>query len=407
MTLRIEMTPLRDISGEKFGVVTLMHDITKRKEIDRMKTEFISTVSHELRTPLTTMKEFVSIILDGIAGAVTDDQRNYLGIIKNNINRLTRIINNLLDISKIEAGRIELKKERINLSKIVAQELPNFKTQSKTKNINFVVNIPDNLSDVFVDVDKIIQVFTNLVGNAVKFTPPGGTIKIICEERNGFVQSTVEDSGIGLSKENLERVFEKFTQIDREPGTGERGTGLGLTISRGIVQMHKGKIWVESELGAGSKFIFTLPFYSEELGYLEQLTAQIRYAHEAQKGLYLLVFGYRDGEKIAPKVDKTVKQIYNELEASIREVVQGKVSHMFHYIIPQKEDLCVLVAIDFDERALFNLKEAIRNSLRSYKESSGGLQELAIRFGQSSYPQDGMTSEELIDKAIKSLADFI
>ena len=407
MTLRIEMTPLRDITGEKFGVVTLMHDITKRKEIDRMKTEFISTVSHELRTPLTTMKEFVSIILDGIAGNVTEEQKNYLNIIKNNINRLTRIINNLLDISKIEAGRVELKKERINIAKIINQEIPNFKTQTEAKGINLKIEIPETMGDVFVDVDKIIQVYTNLMGNAVKFTPPGGTIRINVEEKDGVIVSTVEDSGVGIAKEHLERIFDKFTQVDREPGSGERGTGLGLTISRGIIQMHKGKIWCESELGAGSKFIFTLPFYSEELGYLEQLSAQIRYAHESQKGLYLLTFGYRDADKIAAKSNKSLRQLYNETEACIREVVQGKASHMFHFTTQDKQELCVIAAIDFDERALFNLKEGIRNSLRDFKEYSLELYDFTIRFSQASYPQDGMTPEELIEKARLSLTDFV
>jgi len=407
MTLRIEMAPLRDISGEKFGVVTMIHDITKRKEIDRMKTEFVSTVSHELRTPLTTMKEFISIMLDGIPGPVNEEQRNYLQIVKNNITRLTRIINNLLDISKIESGKVEFRKEKTSFAKIINQELPNFKTQAETKGINLEVNIPVDLPDVFVDTDKIIQVLTNLVGNAVKFTPSDGTIRINVGRRGDFIQSSVEDSGVGISKENLDKVFDKFTQLDRQPGTGEKGTGLGLTITRSILLLHRGKIWVESEIGLGTKFIFTLPVYKEELGYVEQLAGQIRYAHDSQKELYLFAVCCNELTSFCNKIGKNPKQLSNELEASIRNIVQGKVSHMFHYRFKDDVEMCVVVIMDMNEQQIFKLKDSIKNSLLAFKQSDLEYKDMKLDFSKVSYPQDGIKAEDLIEKAKESLESFV
>lgn len=263
--LLVTTSSLFNEQGELTHIVYVAKDITGLKEIDKMKDEFVNTVSHELRTPLTTMKEFTSIISDEIPGKLTKDQKEYIGIIKNNINRLSRLINDLLDISRIEAGRIELKKSFIDIVALAKGVISVSKTEADKKHVKVESSFQSPLPKVSADADKIVQVFTNLIGNAIKFTPEKGKITVTIRERDRDVECSVADTGIGIAREDLGRVFNKFQQFGREPGGGAKGTGLGLAITKELVYMHKGKIWVESKPGKGSRFIFTLPVREKEV----------------------------------------------------------------------------------------------------------------------------------------------
>jgi len=258
--LQCNVSPVKgDEEGKIIGMVAILRDITKEKEVDRMKTEFISTVSHELRTPLTTIKEFVSILLDEIPGNINKDQKEYLTIVKGNTDRLVRLIVNLLDISRIETGRVKLKRVLVNPVTLVKDVILSMGVEANKKKIKLETFFEPTLPDLYIDPDRITQVFTNLIGNAIKFTPEGGRITVELKDRKKEVVASVADTGIGISPENLDKVFNRFQQIDRVDGPGAKGTGLGLSISKALVEMHKGRIWAESEPGKGSKFIFTLP----------------------------------------------------------------------------------------------------------------------------------------------------
>ncbi|GEM_PF-2959809 len=229
------------------------------QELDRLKSDFLSVVSHELRTPLTIMKEFTFIILDEIPGKLTADQKGYIEIIANNIDRLSRLISDLLDISKMEAKKEKLNKTFVNIINLAETVILGMKTQADKKNIELKTEFRVPALDVYVDQDKITQVFTNLIGNAVKFTPENGVITLAIADKDKEVECRLSDTGIGIAAEDLSKVFSKFQQFNRTEGPGPKGTGLGLAISKQLVELHSGKIWVDSEPGKGTKFTFILP----------------------------------------------------------------------------------------------------------------------------------------------------
>ena len=261
--LRCEMTPVRDAGGNNIGIVIVFRDITKEREADTMKTEFISIVSHELRTPLSIIKEGVSLILDKIAGDINEKQNKILTTAKQNIDRLARIINELLDISKIEAGKLELKRRTADVNGLIRNVAVSFEQTIKTKGLELMLDSSPSELNCNIDTDMITQVLTNLVANSVKFTQKGH-IKISSVSAEGAVKVSVSDTGMGIAPLDIPKVFSKFEQFGRLAGAGEKGTGLGLSIAKGIVELHGGKIWVDSVLGKGSTFTFTLPVGSQK-----------------------------------------------------------------------------------------------------------------------------------------------
>ena len=228
------------------------------RKISQMKSHFVSVVSHELRTPLSIIKEGVSLVLDGIPGKINEKQNKILKTAGASIDRLTRIIDGLLDISKIEAHKVELKRGLVNITDLVKEACAPFKAQAKERGLELKLNLPRQRLDVYADADKITQVFTNLIGNALKFTKKG-YIEISAKQLENGVECAVSDTGIGISQDNAPKLFKKFEQFGRVAGAGEKGTGLGLSIAKGIVQMHGGKIWVQSQLDKGTKISFILP----------------------------------------------------------------------------------------------------------------------------------------------------
>jgi signal transduction histidine kinase len=258
--IRSEAMCIEDNQQKSLGTVVLLRDVTQEKEVDKMKTDFVSIVSHELRTPLAAIKGAVDNLLDGIGGELGNVQQECLLISKRNIDRLGRLINDLLDISRIEAGKIQLNKQPVLIDNIIKDVLFFFKELVEKKGILLDAVIEQDLPLVSMDQDKITQVITNLVGNAFKFTSPQGKITVKVFLAGDYLQVDVIDTGLGIGRKDLEKVFDKFYQVIRPETAGVyKGTGLGLPISKGIVEKHGGKIWVESELGKGSKFSFTLP----------------------------------------------------------------------------------------------------------------------------------------------------
>ncbi len=263
-------TPVFGSEGSIIGTTGYSHDITERKQaeeelkkLDEMKTEFIATVSHELRTPLAIIKEGISLVLDGVVGQINKEQEHFLSTAKRNINRLARIINSLLDISKIESGKLEQKNEPFDIVAVIAQVLASFDSQAKDKGLQLTADLPADGIWLNGDVDMVIRIFTNLVGNSLKFTEKG-FVNISVKELEHEIECEVADSGIGISRDDLPKVFDKFQQFGRVAGGGEKGTGLGLSIVKGLVEAHNGNIRVESDTGLGTKFVFTLPKHRKE-----------------------------------------------------------------------------------------------------------------------------------------------
>jgi len=254
-TLLISTVLMHQRRGDMF--LSVYRDISKFKKIDELKDEFIGTVSHELRTPLSIVKEGISLMLDEIPGKINDQQAKVLNGAKINAERLSRIINDLLDISKIEAGMIEIKKEMVALPDVLSQTIAVFSKKAKDRNVEFRTDFPEGLIQVYADPDRVIQVIANLLDNAIKFTKQG-YVEIAARQTKGEVECIVTDTGIGISKDNITKLFRKFQQFER-PEPGETGAGLGLSISKKIVELHGGRIYAESEPGKGTKVTFVLP----------------------------------------------------------------------------------------------------------------------------------------------------
>jgi PAS domain S-box-containing protein len=252
------MASLRDITERKRIEEQLKQANQKLRKLDEMKSDFISTVSHELRTPVAIMRQGISVCLDGVAGDITDKQNELLSNIMENIDRLDRLVTDLLDISKIESGKVKLRLSAIDIEKVLEKIKTNFYSKAKKKGIQFRIEQSEKHITLFGDEDKIIQIFNNLVSNAIRFTFSGGSITIRVEEKIDMIGCCVEDTGIGISRKDMPKLFSKFEQFGRVIDSEYMGTGLGLAIAKGLVEKHGGKIWVESEQGKGTTFYFTL-----------------------------------------------------------------------------------------------------------------------------------------------------
>ncbi|MCL5105083.1 MAG: ATP-binding protein [Armatimonadetes bacterium] len=261
------------VKGEdlgNIGVVTIFNDITDIRSIERMKTAFVSTVSHELRTPLTSIKGFISTLLQDTEGFYDKDTvHEFYTIIDQECDRLTRLISDLLNVSRIEAGRaLDLNPAPVNISTIVEKVVAAQK--SYTNKHEFSVDMDPEIPTIVGDQDKIDQILTNLTNNAVKYSPNGGTITVSGKKLDGVVRMTVADQGMGIPPDHLAKVFDRFHRIDNRDTRKVGGTGIGLYLVKHLVEAHGGKIWVESEVGEGSKFIFELPKcppqFEEEMG---------------------------------------------------------------------------------------------------------------------------------------------
>jgi len=264
-SLQFYTAPVQGEDGrESIGRIVALRDITRERELDKLKTDFISVVSHELRTPLTSIKGYTDLLLSGATGEISELQGEFLSIIQSSTTRLSNLINDILDISRIESGTIEIKHEPIDYRRIVADTLRLMKAAADEKQISMDASLPETIPPVRGDIDKVAQVLGNLVSNAIKYTPEGGWVKVSLEiTGEASVLTSVTDSGIGIAPEDQKRLFQKFFRADNTSTREAGGTGLGLVIAKTIVELLGGAIWVESEPGRGTRFYFTLPLYLE------------------------------------------------------------------------------------------------------------------------------------------------
>ncbi len=234
------------------------------REHDRLRSMFVSTVSHELRTPMTSMKGLVENMLDGLTGKLTDRQTFYLDRVKHNIERLTRMSNELLDLSRIEAGSIQLSRTPLSVTDLATEAVDNLQPAAREKSVSLTLQFEAGIPDISGDRDKLHQVVVNLINNAIKFTKPGGVIKVEGRRRSdGMVQISIQDTGCGIPPKELPHIFERFYRGE-SVAVESRGAGLGLAISKSLVELHGGQIWVDSIPGEGSCFYFTLPVQSPQ-----------------------------------------------------------------------------------------------------------------------------------------------
>ena len=270
MTLEISTIPM--ISGEeRLGALVILHDITREKKIEQIKTEFVSLAAHQLRTPLSAIKWTIKMILDGDLGSITKEQGEFLEKTYNSNERMISLINDLLDVTRIEEGRYLFKPILTDFEPIVQFVANFYQEEIKRRGIKFQFEKPEKkLPPVRVDVEKIKLAIQNIIENAVKYTPPGGEIKVLLKYNKKEIEFQARDSGVGIPKDQQGRVFSKFFRASNVMRMDTEGSGLGLFITKNIIEAHGGKIWFESEEGKGTTFYFSLPIGEEFAEFLKE-----------------------------------------------------------------------------------------------------------------------------------------
>jgi PAS domain S-box-containing protein len=265
--------PVRTSAGSSLGRLFIFRDATRERKADQIKTEFVSTVSHELRTPLTSIKGFTDLILEGDAGPITPEVREFLEIVQSSADQLVAITNDILETSRIEAGQVTINARPLNLAEAVHLIADAIQPLLASKQQTLTIDLPPDLSLVWADRDRLAQIMTNLLSNAHKYTPAQGHIRIhayIAAERDAaspapsatdaaWLVVCVADDGIGIAPRDQEQLFTRFYRVNNPIAQRASGTGLGLSITRSLVELHGGRIWFQSQPGSGSIFFFSLP----------------------------------------------------------------------------------------------------------------------------------------------------
>ena len=363
------------------------------QKLDQLKSNFVSTVSHELRTPLTVTREAISQVLDGICGEINKEQKQFLFMSIEGIDRLSRLIEDLLDISKIEAHKIELKRELIDIVSLAKQVSSSFASAIQSKGLEIKHNFPEDKIELYVDQDRILQVFVNLMSNALKFTP-AGHIEISVVDNDNAVECTVSDTGIGISDEDLPRVFGKFKQFGADFESAEKGTGLGLTISKGIIELHRGHIWAESQSGRGTKICFTLPKYGPRELFREFVTNGLAEAIREGASLSIIIFeiknyGILQGKLGQEKIASVLHRFWQVIRTNLRRKAD----------ISIKNSRAILVALpETDKVGAWSTAERLKSSLDDCLSQEGLARDIELDLRVASFPEDAQTEEELSNR---------
>ncbi len=257
----IVVTALVDRQNLFIGTLCEIRDITQAWNDSHKKSEFLSMIAHELLNPLTPVKEGLSLVLEESIGPLNPTQKQCLSVAHEEINRLSRLVNDLLEISRMDSGKIRIKREMVDLSKLMREVIDSIEHKAQHKRIRIDLYVRPDLTELYADPDRMRQVLINLADNAIKYSPEGSNIQISAVNRTRSIEMAIRDNGFGIRKSDIPRLFERFSQLDYPEHRihRERGTGLGLSIVREIIRLHQGRIRVQSEYGKGSTFIIQLP----------------------------------------------------------------------------------------------------------------------------------------------------
>lgn len=262
--LRANFSVIQKETGFVNGLITVLHDITEQEKIDMERREFVANVSHELRTPLTTMRSYLEALAEG-AWKDENIAPTFLNVTQTETERMIRLVNDLLQLSKMDSQEYDLNLEFVEFNKFFTRIIDRFE-MSKSQNVEFIRLLPEKSYFVDIDTDKLTQVIDNIISNALKYSPDGGNIRFGFTVHDNMLRVMISDDGMGIPKENVTRVFDRFYRVDRARARSMGGTGLGLAIAREMIEAHGGKIWAESEEGQGTTIFFTLPYELDEAG---------------------------------------------------------------------------------------------------------------------------------------------
>jgi PAS domain S-box-containing protein len=389
-------TKLKSKNKKVLGAVAIFRDISEEKEADKLRSNILSNVSHELRTPITSVYNSLFLLINETVGKITEDQRRILQIAKRNTDRLTRIVTNLLDISKIEKGILDLKMEMFNLKELIEEAVVSLKGLSEAKNIKVTYKLQRNLPPIYGNKEGVEHVLINLISNGIKFTPPGGSVSLYAHQKNDYIEVCVKDTGIGIPSENLEKIFEKFQQLQNPLASKTEGTGIGLSIVKYFIEAHKGMIWVESTPGRGSKFTFTLPLKEKYIRlYIEDEFCTAR-EFNLPFSFSLVHVGFPEDSKGVHLSSVFLQKI----EEKIKEELTNKTKILrlsdkyFIILLKQVEKDCLY--------ALTNLKESLQKWASKTRQTN-----LDIHFVLNTYhPKSTKTKAEFMNEVSKLLQDI-
>lgn len=409
-----------------FAYERLNQQTNELRRLNQTKSEFVSMVSHELRTPLTIIKEGIRLNLDGTTGPTNDTQKECLNMALDGASRLGRLISDLLDVSRIEAGRLRLSKREVDVNKLLENLRDSYRASMQEKKIALEFDISRELPRVFGDTDKITQIVTNLIDNALKFTSEGGRITVAAgvkvpmsgpDQSEEFIEISVADTGLGIPKDEVDRIFEKFYQIGSHLTRQSGGSGLGLSIAKSLVEAHGGKISVQSDLGKGSKFIFTLPRYAgQKESEIKIKPEDELFLEERQHKNYLTLvleeviktaFIYQSKFSLMViKVDNYKDLAGFEIEIELKKLEQlitRTVRRPYDKVIIEGEEVIIILP----EANAEGVKTVERRIIESLGKAEFRVKDKKpwLKIGKATYPDNNDKPKELLESAHNNLQD--
>jgi signal transduction histidine kinase len=397
-----QLSPVVSDNGDMVGTVLAFRNFQQEQKLDEMKNELVNVVSHELRTPLTAIKNALSLLHGPRLGALNDKQQRFVRLSQTNVEQLVGIINDLLDLSKLEAGKMHIDLEPLSLAEPIAAALSSLEPPAEAKGVSLQSSTGNDLPLVHGDAASIQRLLINLVGNAIKFTDPGGRVLVEATTVEGesgcasgtAVRVTVSDTGVGVPKDQLESIFDKFHQVTgASRHTTTVGTGLGLPICRELIKAHHGRIWAESDEGSGSRFSFTLPLLDDYELLLRCLETDIARAGADGTSIVVTLLSVREDRSSG--ADPRPLDVLRDVAKSVTRRSADRV-----FLIRNKSQVVIVLprtpgegGAVFGERFAAELQKA------------NLAKEFSVEVGSSTFPDDGGSADSLYSRAEASLRE--
>jgi len=401
-----QLSPIEDTVGGLVGAVMAFRNFTEEKKVDEMKSEFINVVSHELRTPLTAIKNAVHLVAGPSMGELNENQKHFLEMAQRNIDDLVAMINDLLDLSKIEAGRMQIPLRPLDLKQPIEKSVSSLDPQAMEKGIVIESAIASDLPRLYGDEASIQRVLVNLVGNALKFTDRGGRIRVEAiptweesgGERRRAAQVSVSDTGSGIPQEQLESIFDKFHQVDGSRSPQVAGTGLGLPITRELIRAHHGTIWAESKPGSGSAFSFVIPALTRDQLFFAGLDRDLERARRLTLSLALVVVRLLQTDRL---VGQLGEERYQGLLDSIESCAQKAARRSTDRVELRREEAVLVVVLpDVLREGGQAFTTRLIEEIKSIQDGA----HLEVRFAFAMFPEQATTAERLYQVAFEQTA---
>ncbi|GBE05845.1 sensor histidine kinase YycG [bacterium BMS3Abin10] len=381
-----------DITTIKMAEDTLKEVNRRLHKLNQMKSEFVSVVSHDLRTPLTSIKNAIQLMITGKTGALNDTQKRFMSMAERNIDRLARLINDLLDLSRLEAGKIELRFSGVDIKHLMQYAVETFKPRASERSVQLGTDLPEDLPAVRADSDRIEQVLFNLMDNALKFTPEKGQITVSAENMGDKVGVKVKDTGVGIPADDQRHIFDQFYQVEDSLSRKTQGSGLGLAIVKQMVEAHGGEISVTSQVNKGSSFFFTLPVFSQKPPETEVFEKEIQQLMGNPAFSLIGVKPGQDGMTGAKSPGGPGIWHANQIVEIIRKVITRSSDRIIYH---PDFDLLIIALIGTSKKDAEDIKERIVQMFMQNPVSGGAFPAV---LGPVCYPDDGAKAGELFKK---------